>query len=157
MDRLTEWRAGHGSLIKGDGYTKLARYEDLGLEPEEIHELLHRSYGPLHQKIGRWIKADSEGRLVTIIDGVRRGSKMYWVWEDEVIPVRVDDVTLWFGSQVKVIYYLVTLKEKVAEVGVHSVGTLRAFMESDVGKHIFYTEEEALAELERSKNETTDI
>lgn len=41
MDRLTEWRDGHGSLIRGDGYTKLARYEDTGLEPEEILALLH--------------------------------------------------------------------------------------------------------------------
>lgn len=40
MDRFTEWRDGHGSLIRGDGYTKLARYEDTGLEPEEILALL---------------------------------------------------------------------------------------------------------------------
>ena len=153
MDRLTEWRNGHGALVRGDGYTKLARYEDLGLEPEEIHELLHQSYGPLHQKISRWIEADSIGRLVTIIDHIQRGTKMYWVWDDEVIPVRVDDITLWFASRVKVIYCLVTLKEKAAEGGVYSIGTSRAFHEEDVGKHIFYTEEDAIAELKRRKNE----
>lgn len=56
MDRLTEWRDGHGALVKGDGYTKLARYEDLGLEPEEIFDFFH--------KTGRWIEADSQGRLI---------------------------------------------------------------------------------------------
>ena len=40
MHRLTEWRDGHGSLLCGDGYTKLARYEDSGLEPGEIIEKL---------------------------------------------------------------------------------------------------------------------
>lgn len=39
MDRLTEWRNGHGACVKGDAYTKLARYEDTGLEPEEVERL----------------------------------------------------------------------------------------------------------------------
>lgn len=40
MERLTEWRDGHGALLHGDGYTKLARYEDTGLEPEEIQDAI---------------------------------------------------------------------------------------------------------------------
>lgn len=63
MDRLTEWHDGHGDLIRGDGYTKLARYEDTGLEPEEIKEQLHESTGPLHKRLGEWIDADRKGRL----------------------------------------------------------------------------------------------
>ena len=41
MERLTEWNKDrtHGQLIKGDGYTRLAEYEDTGLTPEEIQEL----------------------------------------------------------------------------------------------------------------------
>lgn len=39
MERLTEWRDGHGALLHGDGYTKLAQYEDTGLEPGEIKSL----------------------------------------------------------------------------------------------------------------------
>ena len=42
MERLTEWHGGHGSLVRGDGYTKLTRYEDTGLEPEEVQELIRR-------------------------------------------------------------------------------------------------------------------
>ncbi len=40
MDRLTEWNKEHthGSLIKGDGYTKLAEYEDTRLTPEEVKD-----------------------------------------------------------------------------------------------------------------------
>lgn len=40
MERLTEWRDGHGTLLHGDGYTKLAQYEDTGLEPEEIQDAI---------------------------------------------------------------------------------------------------------------------
>lgn len=38
MNRLTEWNTEHthGALVKGDGYTKLAQYEDTGLEPSEV-------------------------------------------------------------------------------------------------------------------------
>lgn len=43
VDRLTEWRNGHGSLKRGGGYTKPARYEDTGMEPEEILEALHKT------------------------------------------------------------------------------------------------------------------
>lgn len=41
MKRLTEWsNNGHGQLLKGDGYTRLAEYEDTGLTPEEIKDLI---------------------------------------------------------------------------------------------------------------------
>ena len=40
MKRLTEWLDGHGACLKGDGYTKLAKYEDTGLEPEEVQSLV---------------------------------------------------------------------------------------------------------------------
>lgn len=41
MKRLTEWsNNGHGQLIEGDGYTRLAEYEDTGLTPEEIKDLI---------------------------------------------------------------------------------------------------------------------
>lgn len=38
MDRLTEWNSdkSHGQLIKGDGITKLCRYEDSYLQPENL-------------------------------------------------------------------------------------------------------------------------
>lgn len=45
----------------GQAVDKLAAYEDIGLEPEEINELLHQSYGPLHEKLGEWIQAEKDG------------------------------------------------------------------------------------------------
>lgn len=44
-------------------YSRLARYEDLGLLPEEIEELLHSTNGPLHRKLGLWIDADKTSNL----------------------------------------------------------------------------------------------
>ena len=40
---MTEWHDGHGAWVSGDAYTKLARYEDTGLEPEEVQALIYRT------------------------------------------------------------------------------------------------------------------
>lgn len=52
---------------------RLAAYEDTGLEPEEIMEhetayieIMTRTYGPLHQKIGQWLQDEKDGRLVVL-------------------------------------------------------------------------------------------
>ena len=45
---------------------RLAAYEDTGLTPEEIHEMTHSSCGPLHKKLGEWIDAEREGRLLVL-------------------------------------------------------------------------------------------
>lgn len=47
-------------------WSRLAAYEDTGLTPEEIKELLHDTTGPLHRKLGEWIDADASGRLVVL-------------------------------------------------------------------------------------------
>lgn len=57
-------------------YIRLQAYEDAGLEPEEIRELLHDSTGPLHKKLGEWIDAEQEGRLVVLPCG------------DDVTPIK---------------------------------------------------------------------
>ena len=52
---------------------RLAAYEDTGLGPEEIKEheaayteIMTRTYGPLHQKIGQWLQAEQDGRLMVL-------------------------------------------------------------------------------------------
>lgn len=52
---------------------KLMRYEDTGLEPEDIkkheaayNECLTRTYGPFKQKISQWLQAEQDGKLVVI-------------------------------------------------------------------------------------------
>lgn len=65
---------------------RLAAYEDTGLEPEEVKEheaayieIMTRTYGPLHQKIGRWLQAEKDGHLVVLQEGatVRRLQEEY--------------------------------------------------------------------------------
>lgn len=81
MERLTE-HLGRYIRIKGlesiysseysktarlnNAIIKLAAYEDTGLTPEEIIELLHQSNGPLHKKLGQWLQAEQEGRLAVL-------------------------------------------------------------------------------------------
>ena len=44
-------------------YSRLARYEDLGLLPEELDELLHSTADPLHRKLWLRIEADKTSNL----------------------------------------------------------------------------------------------
>ena len=53
--------------------SRLAAYEDSGLEPEDIkkheaayNECLTRTYGPFKQKISQWLQAEQDGRLVVL-------------------------------------------------------------------------------------------
>ena len=53
--------------------TRLAAYEDSGLEPEEIkkheaayNECLTRTHGPFTQKISQWLQGEQDGRLVEL-------------------------------------------------------------------------------------------
>lgn len=84
---------------------KLMRYEESGMEPEEIKEheaayieIMTRTYGPLHQKIGQWLQAEQEGRLVVLpcktketvyvvgIQGVRARDRFSGVWDSTIKP-----------------------------------------------------------------------
>ena len=53
--------------------TRLKEYEDTGIEPEEVKEheaayieIMTRTYGPIHEKIGQWLQAEKDGRLVVL-------------------------------------------------------------------------------------------
>lgn len=66
MERLTEWNKDrtHGQLIKGDGYTRLAEYEDTGLTPEEIQEIkADRDYWEHEAK--KWCAKLGDQKLLT--------------------------------------------------------------------------------------------
>ena len=56
-----------------DATARLAAYEDTGLGPEEVKEheaayaeIMTRTYGPIHEKIGQWLQAERDGRLVVL-------------------------------------------------------------------------------------------
>ena len=59
------------TYLSGPAIDRLAEYENTGLTPGEIHELTHDSNGPLHKKLGEWIDAERDGRLVILSDELR--------------------------------------------------------------------------------------
>lgn len=111
---------------------RLAAYEDTGLEPEEMRELLHDSTGPLHKKLGEWIDAEQEGRLL-------------------VLPCKVGDT----------VYLPATddwgdiLSYEVVEMGIDRDGPYFVINDEDhdhtpieeLGKSVFMTREKAEAAL----------
>lgn len=53
------------ALERGQRQLEVALALD-ALSPEDRHELEHNTYGPLHRKIGTWMMADAEGRLLVL-------------------------------------------------------------------------------------------
>lgn len=113
-------------------YSRLARYEDLGLLPEEVDELLHSTAGPLHRKLGLWIDADKTSNL-------------------RILPCKPGDMVWRICGQrgkkhvaqrrVESIEYTVS-----GEIWIHSTAC-------DVfGKTVFLTREEAEAALKGESN-----
>ena len=105
---------------------RLAAYEDTGLEPEEIKaheaayiEIMTRTYGTLHQKIGQWLQAEQDGRLLVL--PCKLGDTVY----------QTDGVRLYESTVRSVIFDT----ENVS------------FDECAIGKTVFLTREEAEAAL----------
>lgn len=166
MKRLTEWRDGHGALLSGDGYTKLAQYEDTGLEPEEIESLqtnfdaaydimvrqtdyIEKLKKELHvldlfkeqmddaEESIRIAEARREGRLVVLPFAV--GTE---VWSEEPFVDGKPRVGTVVGFEVH---------ENGAGVFWASFGPeaiSAAFLVADVGKTVFLSKEEAEEKVE---------
>ena len=72
--RNSDWTVSQPTNLNWENVLyRLAAYEDTGMEPEEIEEheaayieIMTRTYGPLHQKIGQWLQAEQAGRLVVL-------------------------------------------------------------------------------------------
>lgn len=124
-------------------HEKLARYEDTGLEPEKMRELLHDSTGPLHKKLGEWIDAEQEGRLVVLPCKV--GDTVYYHFQfknKRVLP---------FTRKAKV--KKICCNRKTLEVDVELMdakesGIMKTFHAEDFGKTVFPTREDAEKSLE---------
>lgn len=119
------------------------------LSPEDRHELEHDTYGPLHRKIGTWMKADSEGRLLVLPCKV--GDTIYEIDLPEygVIVCKVIWIDYYIGPAAHI-----QGNEMVADVSVsvevidgHGKGSCYAFEQSDFGKTVFLTREAAEAAL----------
>ncbi len=147
-----------GGCIKGcivpKLYERLATYEDTGLSPDEIKELLHDSTGPMHKKLGEWIDAEREGRLVILPDNYDRiyariGDNTYAVVDGEVheytvtgICVNEDGILVIDCFEMDICWY---------EENGYPVEEERPIAQyvpvSYVGKTVFLTREEAEAAL----------
>lgn len=120
---------------------RLAAYENTGLEPEEIRELLNDTTGPLHRKLGEWIAAETEGRMVILPCKV--GSEVWAIsWCDESF----DGEMCPYGcnsAQRKSVFK----KECLKYCGVYSLGFRLEHLDK-IGKSIFLTREDAEAALQ---------
>lgn len=77
---------------------RLAAYEETGLEPEEMRELLHDSTGPLHKKLGEWIDAEQEGRL--LVPPCNVGDMVWLIVQGMSFPMPVPVCSLtWRGGK----------------------------------------------------------
>lgn len=112
-------------------YKKLAAYEDTGLEPEEVKEITSWSYGPFHKKMGDWLKAEQEGRLV-------------------VLPCKVGDTVYqkdYCGNIYEAIIQRVVIKKRRTVFITSGID----FDETAVGRTVFLTRAEAEKALEVSE------
>lgn len=142
MERLTEWRDGHGALICGDGYTKLAKYEDTGFEPEEIKTLqktlltTQRLKKEQFEELGKFLKAQAEGRIVQIPPE----KEIYWIGNEDFTDEPVIESGLFCYTDGRTYH-------------VKTVWGGRIFDVRKAGRDFFLTKKEAEAELERRKHE----
>lgn len=139
MNRLTDRNKEIPLPCTGNGvfwarvHEKLARYEDSGLEPEEVE---------------RYAKAEKEGRLVVLPCKV--GDEVYYHFQfknKRILP---------FTRKAKV--KRICCKRKSVDVDVELMdakesGIMKTFHAEDFGKTVFLTKEDAEKALEGMKND----
>lgn len=117
---------------------RLAAYEDTGLTPEEIDELLHKSNGSLHEKLGQWITADQDGRLAVLPCNV--GDTIYVISYGKIVDTKVR--TFFFGHP----------SHRIEDRKMRMIRTTDWDISIDeIGTRIFLTREEAEAALAERK------
>lgn len=128
-------------------WSRLAAYEDTGLTPEEIKELLHDTTGPLHRKLGEWIDADASGRLVVLPCKV--GDTLWVTGRDNVpreMELEAPDIRTVCTDEDNLCMSTCNRKpDGYCAYRLRNDGT-------DIGKTVFLTREEAEAALEAMKD-----
>lgn len=129
-------------------WSRLAAYEDTGLTPEEIKELLHDTTGPLHRKLGEWIDADASGRLVVLPCKV--GDTLWVTGRDNVpreMELEAPDIRTVCTDEDNLCMSMCNRKpDGFCAYRLRNDG-------ADIGKTVFLTCEEAEAALEATRNE----
>ena len=138
-------RCADGCPWEEAAWESLASYEDTGLTPKEINEheaayieIMTRTYGPLHQKIGQWLQAEQDGRLAVLPCKV--GDTIYVILRGRIIETTVR--TFFFGYP----SYGIEGRE------MRMIRTINWDIPMDeFGTRIFLTREEAEAALTKRK------
>ena len=119
------------------------------LSPEDRHELDYDTYGPLHRKIGTWMKAESEGRLLVLPCKV--GDLLYEIDAPEygVIVCKVLWVDSYMGPEqhVEGNEQIFTHLCCVKVIDGHGKGSSYSFAPDEFGESVFLTREAAEAAL----------
>ena len=132
-----------------DAANSLAAYEDTGLEPDEIKkrnadyvELTEMTYGPLHKKIGQWLQADMDGRLVVL--PCKKGDTLFVLTWDSLSGIEETKC-----RSISVINREDGVCAKITARCVYDDwgGAVREFFPEDFGKTVFLAREEAEAAL----------
>lgn len=151
MERLTEW-VGSGPERKAiarqdrrdigdkDCVTRLAAYEDTGLTPEEINAIKGEIEFDQMKGLKKLLQAERAGLLVVL--PCKKGDTLWTYYNYPTTGIRkgvVTDVSTLNGKTV---------------INTDAYGVLR---ESDIGKDVFLTREEAEAALEAAKTTKEEI
>lgn len=136
-----------------DWLEELKGYRASGLTPEEIDEILHKSYGPLHKKLGQWIAAEKDGRMMVLPCKV--GDLLYEIDLPEygVITCKALEVHAYIGPDMHVqgAPMVSAVNVSVEVIDGHGKGSGYTFEILDFGKTVFLSREEAEASLAERK------
>lgn len=127
-------------LDLGECLTKLAAYEDTGLKPEQIKELI-KEYNKYSTLSAHYEQLEEQGLLIKL-PPIKTGDTLYWIWGDQIMPVKCRGIDRDVG-------YKMTTKEDRAfnkfdgTPFVYEKGDIRYFYAKDFGKTVFTTQKEA--------------
>lgn len=132
--------------------SRLAAYEDTGLEPGEVHSLwgewnammsVLNSIGGGYERLRQLAEADKAGRLVVLpvrpVLTQSIGSMLYIIEEGEIVEDSLCEALVGMGSNGEINIFYTTLSDQIS------------FEQADIGKTVFLTREEAEKALEAMK------
>lgn len=131
-----------------DALERLAQYEDTGFSPEEINRIqetlvtTQRLKKEQYDMLGKYLKAEAEGRLVILPCKIE--SEVFGIWLGSVVPASVIGFHFYEwreGYSVRVMF------------DTRKISGTRDFSFEAFGKTLFFTQEEAEAALKGETNE----
>lgn len=130
----------NGACSQRKVWERLKDYEDTGLEPEQVKELAHDTTGPLHRKIGEWLDAEADGRVVVLPCKV--GQRVFALLDTDKRISECEVKQVGLGNEIAFVA-IEPIDARGREYGV----SLKGF-----GKTVFLTREKAEKALEAMKH-----